>query len=225
MTQTPTTEAELLNRAQALCGLTLGRLALGLGWKVPTSLRRAKGWVGRLIEAHLGAGGSTRAGPDLPHLGIEIKSVPIDRRGRPRESTWVCQAPLDHQILAPWDTSPARAKLNRVLWVPVQADPAVPVVHRRVGTSLLWSPSPTEEAILRQDWTDLSSLIGEGWAMSASAHRGRALQLRPKAANASVTAWGIDDAGDPIRVRPLGFYLRRPFVEGILATHFQMAGG
>ena len=219
----PASEAELLQRAEQLCGRALGELARPLGWGVPDSLRRAKGWVGQLIEARLGAPGSTAAGPDLPNLGVEIKTVPIDRRGRPRESTWVCRAPL---TAAPgWSDSPARAKLARVLWVPVQSEPSLPIGQRRVGTSLLWSPSPAEEAILRDDWSLLSALIADGWAGSASAHAGRALQLRPKAADASVTAWGVDDEGDPIRVRPLGFYLRRRFVEAVLAAHFQMIGG
>ena len=150
--------------------------------------------------------------------------MPIDRNGRPRESTWVCQAPLDRRALAGWEDSPARAKLHRVLWVPVQADPSLTVAQRRVGAALLWSPNPNEEAILREDWSELSALIGSGWAASATAHRGRILQLRPKAADASVLAWGIDDDGDPIRVRPLGFYLRRAFVESVLSRYFQMVG-
>lgn len=147
--------------------------------------------------------------------------MPLDARGRPRESTWVCRAPLDTRALAGWDDSPARAKLARVLWVPVQAWPGLAVGDRRVGTCLLWSPTDEQEAILRGDYAELSALIAGGWARSASAHRGQALQLRPKAAHARVTAWGIDDEGDPIRVRPMGFYLRRPFVESVLAQHFQ----
>ena len=221
----PTTETDLLQRASELCGRTLSRLAADLGWPVPDSLRRAKGWVGQLIEARLGACAASRAGPDLPQIGVEIKTVPIDRLGRLRESTWVCRAPLQSEARVSWVESPARAKLARVLWVPVQADPSVPVANRRVGTSLLWSPDPEQEEILREDWNVLSSLIGDGWAASASAHCGVALQLRPKAANATVTAWGIDDEGDPVRVRPLGFYLRRRFVEGIFSAHFQMVGG
>lgn len=192
---------------------------------MPDDLRRAKGWVGRLIERHLGSLGAPVRGPDLPDLGVEIKTVPIDRRGRPRESTWVCRAPLSAAVLTPWERSPAHAKLARVLWVPVQSDPQVAVAHRRVGNCLLWSPSPAQEAVLRQDWTDLSALIAGGWAGSASGHSGRALQLRPKAANASVTAWGIDDEGERVRVRPLGLYLRRGFVESVLQAHFHMTGG
>ena len=190
---------------------------------MPDDLRRAKGWVGRLIETLLGASAAGPvSGPDLPDLGIEIKTVPVDAKGRPRESTWVCRAPLDARAFLRWEGSAVRAKLARVLWVPVQSDPDVPVGERRVGTALLWSPSPAQEAVLKDDYLHLSGLIAEGWASSASAHRGMALQLRPKAANASVLAWGIDDEGDPIRVRPLGFYLRRAFVEGLLAEHFQI---
>ena len=214
-----------MQRAHALSGHTLQTLAEAEGWSVPPDLRHAKGWVGRLIETCLGATAGSRAGPDLPDLGIEIKTVPIDQRSRPCESTWVCQAPMGVDALVSWSESPARAKLARVLWVPVQATRSLSVRERRVGSCLLWSPAPNEEAILRQDWSDLSTLIGSGWAASATAHRGQALQLRPKAADASVMAWGVDDEGDPVLVRPLGFYLRRRFVDALLAAHFQMAGG
>lgn len=208
-----------------MCGHTLGDLAARIDRPVPTELRRAKGWVGQLIEALLGAHHTSAPGPDLPALGIEIKTVPIDSKGRPRESTWVCSAPLGADADCDWLRSPPKAKLARVLWMPVQAAPDLKIAERRVGSCLLWSPNSAQERILRDDWNDLAGLIAAGWAQSATAHRGTALQLRPKAADASITAWGIDNEGAPIRVRPLGFYLRRPFVEKILAHHFQMTGG
>ena len=51
----PENEAELLTRAQALAGYTLSELAQQAGIPTPADLRRDKGWVGMLLEIHLGA--------------------------------------------------------------------------------------------------------------------------------------------------------------------------
>ncbi|MCK6549705.1 DNA mismatch repair endonuclease MutH [Myxococcota bacterium] len=216
----PSSEAELLARARAIAGRTFEWLAAEQGRDVPEDLRRAKGWVGQLVETALGATASTRPTPDFDVLGVELKTIPIDRDGRPRESTYVCTAPLAEIARVEWEASPIRAKLARVLWIPVEADPATPLARRRVGSPLLWSPSPEEDAILRADFEELASLIAHGFVDSITAHRGRWLQLRPKAKDASVRTWGLDDAGAPERTLPRGYYLRRTFTERLLERYF-----
>lgn len=220
MTVGPSSERELFARAQAIAGRSLGWLAEQHGRDVPEDLRRAKGWVGQLVETALGATASTRPTPDFHELGVELKTIPIDRDGRPRESTYVCTAPLAEIARVEWADSPIRAKLARVLWIPVEADPRTPMALRRVGSPLLWSPSPEEDATLRADFEGLASMIAHGFVDSITAHRGTWLQLRPKAKDASVRTWGLDDAGAPERTLPRGYYLRRAFTEQLLARYF-----
>lgn len=86
----PIDEAELLLRVRAIAGQTLGQLAAKLGITVPADLQRDKGWQGQLLEAALGATASTLPAPDFMELGIELKSIPINRQGHPTESTYVC---------------------------------------------------------------------------------------------------------------------------------------
>ena len=87
-------ESELVERASAIAGTTLGELAGRFGLVAPPDLRRAKGFVGQLIERALGAARSSRPGPDFDELGVELKTLPVDARGRPVESTFVCTIPL-----------------------------------------------------------------------------------------------------------------------------------
>src|SRR5205085_10386128 len=104
----------------------LGAIAARHGVVVPADLRLNKGWAGQLLETALGATAASRAEPDFPQLGIELKTVPIDRRGRPLESCFV--ASLD--LAAPdrrWETSPVRCKLARVAWVAVEAAADIPL--------------------------------------------------------------------------------------------------
>src|SRR5581483_3685824 len=83
---TPASEAELLLRARSLAGRTLGEIAAQMHISLPANLQRRKGVIGELIEQALGASGGSRPEPDLPAIGIEIKTIPVDAEGKPRES-------------------------------------------------------------------------------------------------------------------------------------------
>src|SRR5688572_2499417 len=102
----PTDTAELCARAAALAGVRLTTLADALGASLD-----GKGKVGELVERALGATAGNAATPDFPALGVELKTVPIDGRGAPRESTYVCTAPLADADRAEWTTSRVRQKL------------------------------------------------------------------------------------------------------------------
>lgn len=218
----PASEAELLARARALAGLPLGELAARLDRPVPPDLKRAKGFVGQLVELGLGATASSRAGPDFAHLGIELKTLPVDRSGHPVESTFVCTIALCDVGDIEWEKSPVRAKLARVLFVPVEGERERPVAERRLGTPLCWSPSPEEERDLKFDWDELAGRIGKGDVESITGHLGRYLQVRPKAADSSARRRALDADGIAFRALPRGFYLRAAFTARIVRAHYAL---
>lgn len=204
-------EDELLARARSLGGRTLSELARALG--TPSGdPRRHKGATGALIERALGAPGTTaKSAPDFEALGVELKTLPIGARGEPVESTFVAIAPRRPE--PDWERSTVRAKLARVLWVPIAVD--APFPERRVGSAFLWSPDEATERVLRDDWTELTERLAlepEG----ISARHGQALQLRPKARNASVRVRATTLDGAPVLAAPRAFYLRRTFTAHVL---------
>ncbi len=209
-----------MERCRAVAGRSLGQLATQIGVEIPDDLRRAKGWVGQLVEAVLGADAASLAEPDFRTIGVEMKTVPLDFKGRPRESTYVCTVPLEQGIGETWATSWARRKLARVLWVPVEAERDLSLPERRLGTPFLWSPDPGQESILRTDWEELMEMVCLGQLESITARFGRALQIRPKAANARTMAAAIGPEGERILTNPRGFYLRPSFTRAILQQHF-----
>src|SRR5688572_21815869 len=101
----PASVPELEARAAALRGRSLAELAAELEAPVPLDLRRAKGWQGQIVEAALGAAGGSRPEPDFAALGVELKTIPVGRDGAPRESTFVCTAPVEGAIDPIWETS------------------------------------------------------------------------------------------------------------------------
>lgn len=200
-------ESDLLQRMQALRGCTLGSLAQLHGAPAAAS----KGWTGMLLERALGATAGSRAIPDFPALGVELKSVGVDRQGRPLESTFVASlnlAEADH----PWETSPVRKKLARIAWVVVDA--SLPLLDRPCLGAFLWSPSAADEALLRNDYEDIIELLQEGFPVRATT--GAALQLRPKGRDSSHLRRAVNEDGELSRAPPRAFYLRRGFVAELL---------
>ena len=218
----PRDEAELVERAAALAGLRLADLALRLDAPVPVDLRRAKGFVGSLLERALGASAGSRALPDFPELGIELKTLPVDRAGAPVESTFVCTIPLTEIGQVEWADSRVRRKLATVLWVPVEGERSIAVGERRIGQALLYRLTTEDEAVLRADLEELAGLIGRGHVEALTGHLGRFLQIRPKAAHSRARRVGFDVDGAPFAALPKGFYLRASFTRTLLERHFAL---
>jgi DNA mismatch repair protein MutH len=166
-----------------------------------------------MVERALGATGGSSATWDFPALRVECKTIPIDDRRVPRESTFVCAVSLLDAESAEWETSWVRSKLSRVVWVPIH----VPRNGgRRVGEAFLWSPTREQDGVLGDDFDEIVGRIGAGHIEGVSARVGRWLQLRPKAAHGRVRTLAPGSDGDVIATVPRGFYLRARFTGAIL---------
>jgi len=218
----PHNEAELLERAYMLAGLSLGDLAQKIGVKVPENLNKEKGWIGLLLEQALGASAGSRPEPDFPQLGIELKSLPINQFGKPLETTFVCVAPLTGLTGITWQTSHIKNKMARVLWVPVISERSIPIAQRIIGTPFIWSPSEEEEQLLAQDWQELTDMIVLGEVENIHGKHGQILQLRPKAANSKALTNAYNKHGQPFKTLPRGFYLKIGFTHNLIKKHLRI---
>jgi DNA mismatch repair protein MutH len=213
--------AALMNHARALVGVELAELADQMGLPVPPRAagpERTKGWSGQIIERELGVETKGTSGPDFANLGVELKTVPVDGAGKPHESTAVCQ--IDPVAIAgeSWETSTARKKLARVLFVALLVPTeSRSVGERRVSAVRLWSPSSEQERTLRADF-DLfvREYFRRGRSDAITGHLGVALQVRPKGKDAADRRDAYDERGAAARVGKCGFYLRPAFVAAIL---------
>lgn len=208
-------EGSLLMAAQGLAGHTLAEVAAAVEQRLPAMPRRDKGFIGRVAERALGLVASSAAS-DFPALGVELKTLPVTRALRPRESTFVCYVQLPQLIEIPWESSRVALKLARVLFLPIESEPGVAFGDRRIGRAFLWSPSDDERAVLRGDYMQLADKLIAGHAEAIDARMGAALQLRPKAAHGGVRVRVVDGEGAPSRLQPRAFYLRASFTERVL---------
>jgi DNA mismatch repair protein MutH len=218
----PQNETELLERAYQLSGLTLGELAAKEGIKVPNDLKREKGWVGLLLEKALGATAGSKPEPDFPHLGIELKSLPINNEGKPLETTFVCVTPLTGLVGATWENSHIKNKLARVLWVPVLSERSIPVAERLIGTPFIWSPSEEENKLMAMDWQELTDMIVLGEVENITGKHGQVLQIRPKAANSKARTKAVNKNGQPFMTLPRGFYLKISFTHHLIKNNLRI---
>jgi DNA mismatch repair protein MutH len=216
MSQTPTSEAELMACCQLIEGITFAQLATRLNLSLPEQAPMRKGWVGKAIELALGTTAGSLAAPDFLNLGIELKTLPLNHLGKPAESTFVTTIPLMTIHQQTWDTSSCYSKLRRVLWIPIEGDVRIPFAHRRIGRGVLWSPSASDAAILAHDWSELVFMIGTGLLADITASMGQYLHVRPKAANAKSLCYAFDEGGNKILTLPRGFYLRNSFTASVL---------
>lgn len=216
----PRSEAELLIRADAIAGRRLGDIAAELGMAAPKTTRRGKGWTGTVIEHALGASAGSLPEPDFRLISVELKTIPIGANRQPLESTYVCTVPLAGDAAVRWQDSNVRRKLARVLWMPFEGERAIPLPERRIGSALLWSPTPEEDSALANDWETLMERVVLGRVDEISAREGECLQIRPKAANAAARRRAIGSSGAWETTLPRGFYLRTSFTAAILARHY-----
>jgi DNA mismatch repair protein MutH len=218
----PASEKALMESAQNLAGLTLGEIAKKAGITIPNDLTRNKGWIGLLLEHILGASAGSRPEPDFPHLGIELKSLPINEQAKPLETTFVSVAPLTGLVGVNWKNCYVRKKLTKVLWVPVITPKDAPIGDRIVGMPFIWSPNAEEEALLAQDWQELTDMIVLGNVENIHGKHGQVMQLRPKAANSKAKTQAFDRYGKPFMTLPRGFYLKIHFTQSLLHRYLRI---
>ena len=212
----PRTEEELLRRAWELGGLTLGELGERVGVEVPVEGVRGKGVAGQILEKALGASAGSRAEPDFVGLGVELKTIPLDASGKPKESTFVASISLSAMADTDWEGSVVLKKLSRVLFIPVEAASETPLRDRRVGRAYLWVPTESEKQLLRADWERLAEMIAAGDVERITGHLGAVMQVRPKAPHGRSRRRAPDEEGAVQWTMPRGFYLRPSFTGAVL---------
>ena len=218
----PLSRAELLERAHTLTGKTIQKVADSIGHRVPLDTTRAKGWVGQLVEDALGAAAGNRAVPDFEFLGVELKTVPVDVRGAPSESTYVTTVPPDLSVETVFSSTSLMKKLECVLFVPVEADQNLPLNVRRFGAPLLWLPTETDRHTLESDWQTFAAYIARGELDAIGPELGEVLQIRPKGSDKQDRTLLTRPDGQVYDVMRRGFYLRPRFVQALFTAHFHM---
>lgn len=211
----PTTLDELKSRLERIKGFTLGELASALDLPCPTNSTKAKGYAGELVELLLGADANNLPVPDFTHLGIELKTMPINRDFEPLETTYLCHAPLTSVRGIDFFSSVLYAKVRMILFVFILAEREMNLPDRRIIDYYLFAPDEHELAQIKADYDELMDMVTEGQAQQITARIGTMVQMRPKCADGRQVVPCVTADGSFGWTRPRGFYLRRDFNQNI----------
>ena len=212
----PTSLDVLTARVQALSGEKLGQLAQDVGLTLPDQLMTHKGLAGQLLEHLLGTDAGNQSKPDFLKLGIELKTIPVNAKRRPKESTYVCTVPLNQRPFERFETSVVQAKLAHVLWVPLLTDEPL-VADWTILDAVFWQPNQEQFDILKTDFEELMDAIAMGGLETITSRMGEALHIRPKAADGKQLTSFAGADGSLEKTLPRGFYLRANFTGRILS--------
>lgn len=205
---------ELTENLRPYIGLNISEIAALQG----SLFKSHKGHAGQIIETLLGADGSNAKGPDLPDLGVEIKTLPINLDVKVMENTFVCCISLPFTETQ-FESSDFYLKAKRILFVPIIVKKKGSLSDKVLAEPFLWELNGKDLSIIKQDWIELSSYLRLGSWSSINSTLGEILHIRPKAANSRELSM-FQALGGHHRILPIGFYLRKSFTQSLVEINY-----
>lgn len=203
-----------LNLIQPYIGQRMCEIAQIKGF----ALKNRKGDIGQIVEQLFGVKPSSYAGPDLPELGIEIKTLPVNLCGAVIENTYVNKISLPFRE-TDFEHSCLWQKIKKIIFVPVIGDKQDKLENRRLGQPFIWEASGGEFRQLKQDWLDLTQYLRLGMWTLINSKLGEILHIRPKAAHGRDLST-FDALGQEHCILPMGFYLRKSFTQLLIEKNY-----
>lgn len=210
-------EKILLMYAQGLNGYSVEEVSIALSESVPKKLTKNKGFIGSLLEKVLGSQAiNNKSCVDFPFLGIELKSIPINKLNYPVESTFICNVPLTRNTGLSWKSSYFYQKIKKILWVSVQGDKKILLKNRLFKKSFIWVPSTYEIGILKSDWEVLIDKIILGKIKEINSSDSSIIQIKNKYSKKSNVITFTNNYGHLTSIRPKAFYFKKSFTAYLL---------
>lgn len=203
-------ENHLLKHAKSMHDHSINDLSIKYNIQLKEN-KKNKGYLGNIIENFFGLKNNNKPIKDFDSLGIELKTIPINNRGIPLESTFICSVPLIKNSGLIWNTSYVRYKINRILWVPIEKNKSTNIREYRVKYPFLWSPNYEEEKKIKTDWNEIMDMIVLGKINKINSKYGEVLFVKTKTNSKKNYTQAIGENGQPIFTIPKGFYLRKKF--------------
>lgn len=196
----------------------IGRPVGAIAEEIQFPLKANKGCLGHLVERLLGARASNSPGPDLPHLGIEIKTLPVSPLGQVLENTYVCKITLPFEETQ-FSASKFLYKARKILFVPLVGSKSQTFSSKILGQPFLWEAVGEDLAVLTKDWIELSAYLRLGLWSELNSQLGEVLHIRPKAAHSRDFVC-FHALGQKHRIVPMGFYLRKSWTQLLIEKHY-----
>jgi DNA mismatch repair protein MutH len=131
-----------------------------------------KGSVGRYVETYFGLDASSEAGPDFAEAGVELKTVPMLRKGSgpytAKERTFITAIDYMSIVEQVFDGSPLDLKTRSTLYVFYEWRAEVPIADFKVLGVLLHERDELDELMLRELHQHVKDAVRTGRAHELS---------------------------------------------------------
>ncbi len=168
-----------------------------------------------MVRGYVGEKAHGRSG-DFDRFGIELKTVPMDGKGRPVESMSFPSFVHEELQYETWEDSDLLGRLNRLLIVPVRRSKGQDQADAVVLRAFFWSPPEAELVGISKEWERYRQLISTGMSRNLpKASETEFIHVRPKARDAR----DRDPAPGGFDVVRKCFWLNADYVERIIREH------
>jgi DNA mismatch repair protein MutH len=218
---------DLVQRIDQFVGIPFEELGELFGIPYTGSAVRNRGWAGNVVHAMLLEEPDNDSGPDLKAHGIEVKGLPIDKRGRVLEPTSVGAINYDEVARTDWWESKAFHKLRAILFVPIVKYETTRPQDFYARYPFLWFPTRADLAVFHSDYDSVRELVlrGEfGKISSALPPRGQGVALHPKPKHGEKSPTTLAHyRGKAFEVERRGWMLRESFTQPIMDRNLSEA--
>jgi len=162
-------ETSILKYAKKLVGKSIAQILEGCVKEVDI---KNKGIIGTIIEEfYFGIKPNNSPLPDFEKVGIELKIIPLIQQTRKvavKERTKVCSINYVKLIEEEWQTSHAKTKLNKILFIYYLYNKEN-IANSYVKKVALWELSKDKSAIIiEDDWLRAKQKVLDGYAHELS---------------------------------------------------------
>lgn len=212
--------SDLLRVYTEIQGIPFRELAETLTYDISKDPKSMKAAAGDIAEIVAGKKPDSLPEADFSQFDIEVKTVPLDLMGHPRENTKITALNYTRLLTEEWATSHVYEKVRVVLFVPIVKEDTKRPDSWYVRSPFIWMPSRGQLSVIRNDWETIQGMVQRGEQLAAKI--GQYL-----IANTSGQGKGRDERtyhllnGRAIKVKTRAFFLRKTFVSEILEANIQ----
>jgi DNA mismatch repair protein MutH len=212
--------SDLLRIYTEIQGIPFRELAETLGYDItkdPKSMKSAAGDIAELV-----AGKKPDALPqaDLSDFDIEVKTVPLDLSGYPRENTKITALNYTSLLKETWETSHVYGKVRVVLFVPIVKEDTNRPEAWYVRSPFIWMPSRDQLSAIRKDWETIKEMVRRGEQLTATVGEHLIANTSGQGKGRDARSYQLPD-GRTIEVKTRAFFLRRTLVAEILKANIR----
>jgi DNA mismatch repair endonuclease MutH len=209
-------ESHILSELAPHVGMTFDRLANGVG----RGGKGGKGAVATTVRSMVGEKAKGRSG-DFARYGIEVKIVPVNRRGRLVERMSFPAFVHEELVFETWADSDLLGRLNRLLVIPVHREKKASLSQTTLGRPFFWSPTEGELEGISHEWEVVRALIAEGRPNDLpKASETEFIHARTHGRDSS----DREQAPGGVDVTKKSFWLNDRYLERVLEEHDALTG-